>query len=123
MEIKISDGKVSRVFGGIDAPMTAVAIQARTIANLLPLVCQRIGADIVHNEDSSYTGIRFNTKVGAVVLEIPQAGGSYRLVHEYIEPDKAGKPGKVIHQIPQLYNPSGIALNASEYLRTRGFLG
>ncbi|MEV6533714.1 hypothetical protein ACGFWD_26595 [Streptomyces sp. NPDC048448] len=123
MEIKIEGGKVSRLHGGIDAPMTPVAIQARTIANLLPLACQRVGADIVHNQDSLYTGIRFNTKAGPVVLEIPRAGGSYRLVHEYDEPDKSGKTGKVIHQIPQLYNPNGIALNTYEYLRTRGFLG
>ncbi|MFD5722620.1 hypothetical protein [Streptomyces sp. NPDC127036] len=124
MEIKITDGKVSRVFGGIDAPMTPIAIQARTIANLLPLVCQRRGADIVHNDDSLYTGIRFNTKAGAVVLEIPPAGGSYRLVHEFIEPDeKSKKTGKVIHQIPQLYSPNGIALMTYEFLRTRGFLG
>ncbi|MER7982476.1 hypothetical protein [Streptomyces sp. NPDC095817] len=124
MEIKIKDGHVSRVIGGLDAPMTPIAQKARTIANFLPLEAQRRGADIVHNQDSLYTGIRFNTKAGAVVLEIPPAAGSYRLVHEFIEPEeKDGKTGKVIHQIPQLYSPNGIALITYEFLRTRGFLG
>ncbi|MFE4703039.1 hypothetical protein ACFRIC_38785 [Streptomyces sp. NPDC056738] len=123
MEIKISDGIVRPVTGGIDAPMTPIAIQARTIANLLPLMCQRLGATIVHNQDSLYTGIRFDTKAGAVVLEIPRAKESYRLVHEFIEPDKkTGRTGKVIHQIPQLYSANGIAHMTSEFLRSRGFL-
>ncbi|MFD5814660.1 hypothetical protein [Streptomyces sp. NPDC127038] len=123
MEIRISGGIVRRTFGGIDAPMTPVAIQARTIANLLPLMCQRLGATIVHNDDDRYTGIRFDTKAGAVVLEMPKANESYRLVHEFIAPDPTtGRVGKVIYQIPQLYNANGIALMASEFLRSRGFL-
>ncbi|MGW1067376.1 hypothetical protein ACWD4F_23015 [Streptomyces aureus] len=123
MEIKISGGIVRRAFGGIDAPMTPVAIQARTIANLLPLMCQRFGATIVHNEDDRYTGIQFDTKAGTVVLEMPRANESFRLVHELIEPEeKSGRTHKVIYQIPQLYNANGIALMTSEFLRSRGFL-
>ncbi|MFJ4895636.1 hypothetical protein ACIP5U_37425 [Streptomyces sp. NPDC088788] len=123
MEIKITDGKVSRVAGRLDTERTPLAHRARVIANYLPLEAQRLGADIVHNEDAHYTGIRFNTKAGAVVLEIPPAGGSYRLVLEFDEPDeKTGKTGKVLQQIPQLYSPNGIALQTYEFLRSRGFL-
>ena len=79
MEIQISDGIVRRVRGGKDAPVNGLAIQARTVANFLPLVCERVGASIVHNADANYTGIRFDTKVGPVVLEIPTGDRSYRL--------------------------------------------
>ncbi|WP_369153858.1 hypothetical protein [Streptomyces sp. R02] len=70
MEIQISGGIVRRVRGGQDAPVNSLAIQARTVANFLPLICQRAGASIVHNVDANYTGIRFDTKVGPVVLEM-----------------------------------------------------
>lgn len=52
MEIQISSDIVRRVHGGRNAPMTGTAIQARTIANFLPLLCQRAGANIVHNVDA-----------------------------------------------------------------------
>ncbi|MEU4497595.1 hypothetical protein AB0F96_30220 [Streptomyces sp. NPDC023998] len=57
MEIQISGGIVRRVRGGKDAPMNGLAIQARTVANFLPLLCQRARAKIVHNSDANYTGI------------------------------------------------------------------
>ncbi|MFI7012626.1 hypothetical protein [Streptomyces sp. NPDC050145] len=123
MEIKISDGIVRRVHGGTDAPMNGLAVQARTIANLLPLVAQRADTSIVHNADANYTGIRFNTKVGPVVLEIPSGEKPYRIVHELVEPDAKGRTEVEMRRIPQLYKPQGIALMTSEFLRTRGFLG
>lgn len=102
--------------------MTGTAIQARTIANFLPLLCQRAGANIVHNVDANYTGIRFDTKVGPVVLEIPVNGGLYRLVHELPEPDAQGRTEVEMRRFPQIYKPQGIALITAEFLRTRGFL-
>ncbi|MEU6375548.1 hypothetical protein [Streptomyces sp. NPDC046909] len=122
MEIKISDGIVRRVRGGTDAPMNGLAIQARTVANLLPLACQRAGAKIVHNSDANYTGIRFDTKVGPVVLEMPSGDGPYRLVHELIEPDETGRTEVEMRRFPQIYKAPGIALITAEFLSSRGFL-
>ncbi|OIJ93241.1 hypothetical protein BIV25_26015 [Streptomyces sp. MUSC 14] len=122
MEIQISDGIVRRVRGGIDAPMTGLAIQARTVANLLPLLCQRAGASIVHNSDANYTGIRFDTKVGPVVLEMPTGDRPYRLVHELPEPDATGRSEVEMRRFPQIYKPAGVAHITAEFLRTRGFL-
>lgn len=122
MEIQISDGIVCRVRGGIDAPMNGLAIQARTVANFLPLLCQRAGASIVHNSDANYTGIRFDTKVGPVVLEMPTGDRPYRLVHELIEPDEKGRTEVEMRRFPQIYKPRGIAHITAEFLRSRGFL-
>ncbi|MGW2696076.1 hypothetical protein ACWC3Y_30450 [Streptomyces sp. NPDC001296] len=122
MEIQISDGIVRRVRGGKDAPMTGLAIQARTVANFLPLICERAGASIVHNSDANYTGIRFDTKVGPVVLEMPSGDRPYRLVHELIEPDETGRTEVEMRRFPQIYKPRGVAHITAEFLRTRGFL-
>ncbi|MGW4107730.1 hypothetical protein [Streptomyces sp. NPDC004976] len=122
MEISISGGIVRRVRGGQDAPMTGLAIQARTIAGFLPLVCARMGAKVVHNVDANYTGIRFDTKVGPVVLEMPVGDLPYRLVHEFVEPDEKGRTEVEMRRFPQIYKPNGIALMTAEFLRTRGFL-
>ncbi|MGW5136809.1 hypothetical protein [Streptomyces sp. NPDC004135] len=122
MEIQISGGIVRRVRGGQDAPMDGLAIQARTVANFLPLMCQRAGANIVHNIDANYTGIRFDTKVGPVVLEMPKGEQPYRIVHEFIEPDETGRTEVEMRRFPQIYKPQGIALMTSEFLRSRGFL-
>ncbi|UFR07229.1 hypothetical protein KBP30_41605 [Streptomyces sp. Go40/10] len=122
MEIQISDGIVRRVRGGIDTPMTGPAIQARTIANFLPLICQRAGANIVHNSDANYTGIRFDTKVGPVVLEMPTGDRPYRLVHELPEPDETGRTEVEMRRFPQIYKPRGVAHITAEFLQSRGFL-
>ncbi|MFI9835210.1 hypothetical protein ACIHIX_46990 [Streptomyces sp. NPDC051913] len=122
MEIKISDGIVRRVRGGSGAPMNTLAIQARTVANFLPLACQRAGATIVHNSDAHYTGIRFNTKVGPVVLEMPSGDGPYRLVHELPEPDETGRTEVEMRRFPQIYKPQGVAHITAEFLSSRGFL-
>ncbi|MFF8848285.1 hypothetical protein ACF08N_37485 [Streptomyces sp. NPDC015127] len=122
MEIQISDDIVRRVHGGKDAPMNGLAIRARTVANFLPLMCQRAGANIVHNSDANYTGIRFDTKVGPVILEMPAGDGSYRLVHELPEPDEKGRTEVEMRRFPQIYKPQGIAHITAEFLRSRGFL-
>ncbi|MBQ0954394.1 hypothetical protein [Streptomyces sp. RK76] len=121
MEIQITEGVVRRVHGGQNAPMNGLAIQARTIANFLPLSCVRAGANIVHNSDANYTGIRFDTKVGPVVLEMPSDEGPYRLVHELIEPDERGRTEVEMRRFPQIYKPRGVAHITAEFLRTRGF--
>ncbi|MER6691132.1 hypothetical protein [Streptomyces minutiscleroticus] len=123
MEIKISGGIVRPARASEGVPMSAMAIQARTIVNFLPLSCRRIGAKVVHNTDANYTGIRFDTKVGPVVLEMPMYDEPYRVVHELIEPDKKGRTEVEMHRIPQIYKPQGIAHMTAEYLRSRGFLG
>jgi hypothetical protein len=122
VEISISGGIVRRVRGGQDAPMGSLAIQARTIASYLPVVCARMGAKVVHNSDANYTGIRFDTKVGPVILEMPTGDQPYRIVHEFIEPDETGRTEVEMRRFPQIYKPQGIALMTSEFLRTRGFL-
>jgi hypothetical protein len=122
VEIQISEGIVRRVRGGQDAPMTGLAVQARTIANFLPLMCQRAGASIVHNVDANYTGIRFDTKVGPVILEIPMGDRPYRLVHELIEPDETGRVNVEMRRFPQIYKPQGIAHITAGFLSSRGFL-
>ncbi|POX47695.1 hypothetical protein C3489_28830 [Streptomyces sp. Ru71] len=121
MEIQILDGIVRRLRGQ-DVPMGGLAIQARTIANFLPLICQRVGAKVVHNSDASYTGIRFDTKVGPVVLEMPMGDQPYRLVHEFIEPDAQGRTEVEMRRFPQIYKPQGVAHLTAEFLRSRGFL-
>ncbi|MFE4870507.1 hypothetical protein [Streptomyces sp. NPDC056682] len=119
----ISEGIVRRVEGGKNAPNTPQVVRARTIANFLPLSCQRAGAKIVHNVDARYTGIRMETSTGPVVIEMPtEAGGVYRVVQEFIEPVK-GKSERELVRFPQIYKPQGIAYMASEFLRSRGFLG
>ncbi|GHC88618.1 hypothetical protein [Streptomyces flavofungini] len=122
MEIQISDGIVHRIPGD-KALMNHRAIQARSIANFLPLLCQRADAKIVHNIDANYTGIRFDTKHGAVVLEVPFGDGPYRLVRELVEPDRAGRTSVEMLRFPQLYKPQGIAHMTAEFLSTRGYLG
>ncbi|MGP4014110.1 hypothetical protein [Streptomyces sp. 4N124] len=122
MEIQISDGIVRRVRGGKNAPMNGLAIQARTVANFLPLLCQRAGAKIVHNADANYTGIRFDTNVGPVVLEMPTGDGPYRLVHEFNEPDEYGRTEVEMRRFPQIYKPRGVAHITAEFLSSRGFL-
>jgi hypothetical protein len=122
VEIQISDGIVRRVRGGQDAPMNGLAIQARTVANFLPLLCQRAGANIVHNTDANYTGIRFDTKVGPVILEMPKGDRPYRLVHELPEPDANGRTEVEMRRFPQIYKPRGIAHITAEFLQSRGFL-
>ncbi|MGW6275710.1 hypothetical protein [Streptomyces sp. NPDC055060] len=122
MELQITDGIVRGVRGA-DAPMTGRAVQARTIANFLPLQCARAGVKIVHNLDRNYTGIRFETKAaGPVVLEMPTGGEPYRLVQEFIDPDRAGRTEVELRRFPQIYRPHGIALITSEFLRSSGFL-
>ncbi|MGV9456336.1 hypothetical protein [Streptomyces sp. NPDC003635] len=122
MELQITGGIV-RGMRGADAPMTELAIRARTIANLLPLLCARAGVTIVHNSDRNYTGIRFETKAaGPVVLEMPRGDEPYRLVQEFIEPDEAGRMEVELRRFPQIYKPHGIACIAAEYLRSNGFL-
>ncbi|MFJ3311099.1 hypothetical protein ACIPSA_50930 [Streptomyces sp. NPDC086549] len=122
MEIQISDGIVRRVHGGKDAPMNSLAIQARTVANFLPLICQRAGASIVHNSDANYTGIRFETKEGPVVLEMPTGDRPYRLVHQLPEPDETGRTEVEMRRFPQIYKPRGVAHITAEFLSSRGFL-
>jgi len=122
VEIQIYGGIVRRVHGGKDAPMTGLAIQARTVANFLPLLCQRAGASIVHNSDANYTGIRFDTKVGPVILEMPTGDHPYRLVHELPEPDENGRTEVEMRRFPQIYKPRGVAHITAEFLRSRGFL-
>lgn len=46
----------------------------------------------------------------------------YRVVQEFIEPVK-GKSERELVRFPQIYKPQGIAYMASEFLRSRGFLG
>ncbi|MGW4951453.1 hypothetical protein [Streptomyces parvulus] len=122
MELLITDGIVGAVRGP-EAPMTPLAIRARTIANFLPLMCVRADAKIVHNFDRNYTGIRFETKgAGPVVLEMPTDANPFRLVQEFIDPRKDGTTAVELRRIPQIYEPHGIALIAAEFLRTRGFL-
>ncbi|MDG4857099.1 hypothetical protein P8605_02815 [Streptomyces sp. T-3] len=122
MEIQIKDGIVRRVRGGQDAPMNTLSIQARTVAYFLPLVCQRAGARIVHNSDANYTGIRFDTSAGTVLLEMPMGDGPYRLVHELSEPDKNGRTEIEMRRFPQIYKPQGIAHITADFLLSRGFL-
>ncbi|MFE9455007.1 hypothetical protein [Streptomyces sp. NPDC006739] len=122
MELQITDGIVRGV-PGADAPMTELAIRARTIANLLPLLCARAGARIVHNSDRNYTGIRFETKAaGPVVLEMPMGDEPYRLVQEFIDPDKSGRMEVELRRFPQIYKPHGIAYITADFLRSNGFL-
>ncbi|MWA07647.1 hypothetical protein [Streptomyces sp. BA2] len=122
MELTITDGIVRGVRGA-EAPMTGLAVQARTIANFLPLLCARAGVKIVHNSDRNYTGIRFETKAaGPVVLEMPTGEEPYRLVQEFIEPDKSGRMEVELRRFPQIYKPHGIALVTAEFLRSNGFL-
>ncbi|MCF2435954.1 hypothetical protein LV779_22080 [Streptomyces thinghirensis] len=71
MEIQITDNPSAAARRTERAHERPGNIQARTIANFLPLSCARAGANIVHNLDANYTGIRFDTKVGLVVLEMP----------------------------------------------------
>ncbi|MEU6459802.1 hypothetical protein [Streptomyces sp. NPDC047065] len=122
MELLITDGIVGALRDA-EAPMTPLAVRARTIANFLPLMCVRAGAKIVHNFDRNYTAIRFDTKAaGPVILEIPSDTGDYRLVQELIEPRADGTMEVELRRIPQTYKPHGIALITAEFLRTRGFL-
>ncbi|MCX4411177.1 hypothetical protein OG840_59305 [Streptomyces sp. NBC_01764] len=121
MEIKISDGIV-RLVPGADAPMNGLAIQARTVANFLPLSVRRAGANIVHNVDDKYTGIRIDTKRGPIVLEMPTGDAPYRLVHQLPEPDEAGRTEVEMRRFPQIYKPQGIAHIMGEFLLSRGFL-
>ncbi|MFE7077129.1 hypothetical protein ACFU96_44295 [Streptomyces sp. NPDC057620] len=121
MEIEIKSGIVRRV-SGADAPMSGLAIQARTIANFLPLFVRRVGADIVHDVDSNYTGIRINTKRGPVVLEMPSGDAPYRLVHQLPEPKKDGRTELEMRRFPQIYKPQGVAHILGQFLQSRGFL-
>ncbi|MFF0516991.1 hypothetical protein [Streptomyces sp. NPDC004250] len=122
MELLITDGIVGALRDA-EAPMTPLAVRARTIANFLPLMCVRVGAKIVHNLDRNYTAIRFETKAaGPVILEIPSDAGDFRLVQELIDPRADGTMEVELRRIPQIYKPHGIALITAEFLRTRGFL-
>ncbi|CCK24381.1 hypothetical protein BN159_8503 [Streptomyces davaonensis JCM 4913] len=122
MELTITDGIVRQVRGA-DAPMTGLAVQARTIAHFLPLLCRRAGVTVVHNSDRNYTGIRFETRaVGPVVLEMPMGEDPYRLVQEFIEPDAAGRTEVELRRFPQIYRPHGIAYITADFLRSNGFL-
>lgn len=121
MEITISGGIVRRVRGA-DAPMNGLAIQARTVANFLPLSVRRSGANIVHDVDHKYTGIRVDTKRGPIVLEMPTGDAPYRLVHQLPEPDETGRTEVEMRRFPQIYKPQGIAHIMGEFLQSRGFL-
>ncbi|MEV6297104.1 hypothetical protein AB0M41_43460 [Streptomyces sp. NPDC051896] len=81
-----------------------------------------MGANIVHNSDANYTGIRFATKVGPVVLEMPMGDRPYRLVHELPEPDENGRTEVEMRRFPQIYKPQGVAHITAEFLQSRGFL-
>ncbi|MEU8952490.1 hypothetical protein [Streptomyces sp. NPDC048489] len=118
----ISGGIVRRV-RGTDVPMNGPAIEARRIANFLPLPVRRAGANIVHNVDDKYTGIRIDTKRGPIVLEIPADDESpYRLVHQLPEPNETGRTEVEMRRFPQIYKPQGVALTMGEFLLSRGFL-
>ncbi|MET8411697.1 hypothetical protein ABZV34_26990 [Streptomyces sp. NPDC005195] len=121
MEIQISGGIVRRV-SGPDAPVNGIAVQARTIANFLPLSVRRAGVNIVHNLDDKYTGIRVDTKRGPIVLEMPTGEDPYRLVHQLPEPSETGRTEVEMRRFPQIYKPQGIALIFGEFLQSRGFL-
>ncbi|MFF0142642.1 hypothetical protein ACFYRN_40195 [Streptomyces sp. NPDC005227] len=122
MEIQISDDTVRRVRPA-DAPVNALAIQARTVANFLPLSVRRVGTTIVHNLDDQYTGIRVDTKEGPIVLEMPVGDAPYRLVHQLPEPDKSGRTEVEMRRFPQIYKAKGIANIMGQFLESRGFLG
>ncbi|MFF8932239.1 hypothetical protein ACF1AO_33805 [Streptomyces longwoodensis] len=122
VELLITDGIV-RPMRGADAPMTGLAIKARTVANFLPLLCARAGAKIIHNSDRGYTGIRFDTMaVGPVVLEMPTGDEPYRLVQEFIDPDEKGRTEVELRRFPQIYKPQGIAHMTAQFLQANGFL-
>ncbi|MFF0206248.1 hypothetical protein [Streptomyces sp. NPDC005017] len=102
--------------------MTRQAILARAIAGLMSLPGRRAQAAIVHNNDADYTGIRFATKAGWIVLEMPTGDQPYRLVHELPEPDEHGRTEVEMRRFPQIYKPHGIAHITTEFLLARGFL-
>ncbi|MFJ5780411.1 hypothetical protein [Streptomyces sp. NPDC093094] len=103
--------------------MTDPAVRARAIAGFLTLPGWRAQAAIVHHQDANFTGIRFATKAGWVVLEIPAGDQPYRLVHELPEPDAHGRTEVEMQRFPQVYKPRGIAHITMEFLLSRGFLG
>ncbi|MET9122152.1 hypothetical protein [Streptomyces sp. NPDC004528] len=121
MEITISGGRV-RPVRAAEFPVTPQAIEARRIASLLPPACLRVGAKVVHNVDSGYTGIRFEGPVGPIVLEVPIEGQWYRIVQEFIEPNKSGKTEVELRRFPRIYKPEGVAQTAADFLMSRGFL-
>ncbi|MGW6218174.1 hypothetical protein [Streptomyces sp. NPDC055109] len=121
MEIQISDGKVRRVRPA-DAPTNALSIQARTVANFLPLSVRRVGTTIVHNLDDKYTGIRVDTKKGPIVLEMPTGDAPYRLVHQLPQPNETGRTEVEMRRFPQIYKAKGIANIMGQFLESRGFL-
>jgi hypothetical protein len=53
---------------------------------------------------------------------MPTGDGSYRLVHEFIEPDQKGRTKVEMRRFPQIYKPRGVAHIAVEFLRSGGFL-
>ncbi|MGW5657177.1 hypothetical protein [Streptomyces humi] len=122
MEILISGGKVGQWASGEGIPVDDLSNQARQIMNLLPVRLQRCAPVIVHNADEDYTGIRFTTKRGFVVLEMSRSERPYRLVQQFDEPNEIGQAEKELRQIPKIYKPHGVAFIVSEFLLSRGFL-
>ncbi|MFJ8158541.1 hypothetical protein [Streptomyces sp. NPDC094468] len=122
MEILVSGGMVGQCASGESIPVDALSIRARQIMNLLPVRLQRCAPVVIHNVDENYTGIRFTTKRGFVVLEMSAGDRPYRLVQQFDEPDELGRMEVELRQIPKIYKPHGVAFIVSEFLLSRGFL-
>ncbi|NUK28301.1 hypothetical protein [Streptomyces lunaelactis] len=112
MEIVITEGKVRSETTGPDPPS---AKRARTVANFLPRPELLTGATIVHNLDENYTGIRFETNAGPVVVMMPVAAGfEFTVVHE----SETGS--RILGSIKgQTLAARAIAYRISEFLRLK----
>lgn len=109
VEIVISAGVVRTAE---EAPDTPEARQARAIANLLPTPSLLAKARILHHEDEGYTGIRFDTDAGPVVLMMPvEAGFEYHVVHETDEGPN------ILRSYPGTLRPQAVAFRFAEYMR------
>ncbi|MFD9825494.1 hypothetical protein [Streptomyces violascens] len=113
MELVISEGIVRSQAQG---PDTVHAQRARSIANFLPRPELLRDAVIVHNTDENYTGLRFDTAAGPVVVMMPVAAGfEFNVVHE----SETGP--KILGSIKGAALPArAIAYRVSEFLRLKG---
>ncbi|MFE2991406.1 hypothetical protein [Streptomyces sp. NPDC059262] len=116
MEILVKGGTVKQS-EGIE---TENANLARAIVNHLAFPEMLRGATIVHNIDENYTGIRFATNAGPVLLMLPVAPGfDFQLIHEsekgpvILQTIKARERNGVLH-------PRVIGFRLSDVLRNRG---